>query len=77
MTRTQAAAEQFTLLFTIPEAAKQLRLGPVTVYALITDGDLEAIDVARPGSTRTHLRVPLSAIQKYIATRPRVHKPTP
>lgn len=73
--RGKAAREQKTLLLTIPETAAELRLGEVTIYALIGDGELEAIDVARPGSKRTHLRVPLEAVKAYIASRPRVHAP--
>ena len=61
-----------TLLLTIPEAATELRLGRNTIYELIGDGLLEAIDVARPGSKRTHLRVPRESIQDYIRNRPRV-----
>lgn len=71
-TKRGGARLQPTLVFTIPEAATELRLHRSTVYELISDGELEAIDVARPGSKRTHLRVPLESIQAYIRNRPRV-----
>lgn len=61
-----------TLLYTIPEAGRQLRLCRDTVYELISDGELEAIDCARPGSKKTKLRVPREAVLAYIANRPRV-----
>lgn len=75
--RGKQASEHQTLLLTIPETATQLRLTEPTVYAYIADGELEAIDVARTGSKRTRLRVPLDAIKAFIASRPRVHQPTP
>lgn len=70
-------AQQLTLLLRIPEAARELRVDPDTVYEYIRDGDLEAIDIAREGARQTKLRVPLTALLAYIAARPRVHTPTP
>jgi excisionase family DNA binding protein len=61
-----------TLLLTIPEAARELRLHRDTVYQLIADGDLEAVDVARPGAKKTKLRVPYDALVTYVNARPRV-----
>jgi excisionase family DNA binding protein len=75
--KSQKMPGQKTLLLTIPEAAVELRISQPTVYAHIADGSLEAIDMARPGSKRTHLRVPLDALQRFIASRPRVHEHAP
>lgn len=71
--RRSAATASKPLLFTIPETATELRITEPTVYAYIRDGVLEAIDIARPGAKSTKLRVPLTAIQKFIADAPRVH----
>lgn len=60
------------LLLTIPEAAAHLRIHRSTVYDLISDGALEAIDLARPGCTQTKLRVPYASLKTYIDKRPRV-----
>jgi excisionase family DNA binding protein len=72
-----APASQGTLLLTIPEAAAELRIGKVKVYELISDGELDAIDIARPGSKRTHLRVPRTSLDAYVKGCPRVLNPTP
>lgn len=65
-----------TLLLTIPQTAAHLGIHRATVYRYITDGDIEVIDVARPGSKKTRLRVPIDALRAYIASRPRVVDPT-
>jgi hypothetical protein len=66
------------LLLTIPQVCDVLGLDSRNaVYERIRDGLLEAVDLARPGSTRTHLRVPLTSIEAYIAKLPRVLDPTP
>jgi hypothetical protein len=44
----------------------------VTVYYRISDGALEAVDIARKGAKQTKLRVPLVALEAYIAGLPRV-----
>lgn len=62
-----------TLLYTIPEAAAQLRRSRGTVYNLISDGLLEAIDIARPGSKETQLRITRDALVAYIAACPRIN----
>ncbi|MFI7449594.1 helix-turn-helix domain-containing protein [Nonomuraea sp. NPDC049714] len=68
-------APKAPLLHTILETAELLRCGRDKVYELIVDGDLEAVDIARKGSKRTHLRVPDASIQAYIAKLPRVLTP--
>jgi excisionase family DNA binding protein len=65
--------ERLPLLLTIPQTAAELRVSACTVYELISDGVLEAVDIARRGSRTTRLRVPLAALEAYIASRPRVH----
>lgn len=70
-------APKTPLLHTIPETAYLLRVGVDKVYELICDGDLEAVDIARKGSTRTHLRVPDASIQAYVSSLPRVHAAAP
>lgn len=59
-------------LYDIPETCELLRMSKTKVYELIGDGELEAVDVARKGSRRPHLRIPDTAIQAYIANLPRV-----
>lgn len=66
-------APKETMLLTIPEAAVELRRSRGTVYRMITDGDLEAIDIARPGSRETELRIRREALKAYIDSRPRIN----
>ncbi|MER7131189.1 helix-turn-helix domain-containing protein [Streptosporangium saharense] len=61
-----------TVLLSIPEVAKRLGVHRTTVYDYISDGEIEAIDIARPGAQRVRLRVPETALSAYIASRPRV-----
>ncbi|WP_188187972.1 helix-turn-helix domain-containing protein [Nonomuraea sp. SYSU D8015] len=71
----QPATERKTLLLTIPETAEELRVHRDTVYTYIADGLLNPVDLARPGSKVTCLRVPLDELKAFIASRPRVHAP--
>jgi hypothetical protein len=74
MKRRTRTAPLSPLLYTIPETCTLLGLeSRDAVYDRIRDGLLEAVDVAREGSTRTLLRVPSTSIEKYIAALPRVH----
>ncbi|MEV7908597.1 helix-turn-helix domain-containing protein [Streptomyces anulatus] len=61
-----------TLLLTIPRAAKEIGVHRGTLYRYISDGEIEAIDIARPGSRQTRLRIPIEAVRNYISSRPRV-----
>lgn len=71
--RTRTAPIQ-PLLLTIPETCALLGLeSRDAVYDRIRDGLLEAVDIAREGSTRTLLRVRLTSVEKYIDNLPRVH----
>ena len=55
-----------TLLLTIPEVAEELRLSRPTVYRKIGRGELQVVDVAAPGSTKTQFRVPRASLTAYI-----------
>lgn len=44
--------------------AERLSVSPKTVYRLIADGELEALDVGRRGTPR--IRVPESALAAYV-----------
>lgn len=50
-----------TLMLTIPEVAKELRVGRTSVYRLISTGELPSVLV---GGSR---RVPSEALDRYIA----------
>lgn len=50
-----------TLLLTVEEAARRLRIGRTLCYSLIRSGDLESVTI---GSLR---RVPPEAIPAYVA----------
>lgn len=46
-----------TQLLTIPEVAERLACSRWHVYDLIKAGELEVVDIARPGSSRSTSRV--------------------
>lgn len=71
----QRRDDHLPLLLTIPQTGVQLNLEKDAVYERIRDGRLKAIDIAGPGSTRTHLRVPLEALHEYIRDCPTVLDP--
>ena len=52
-----------TLLYTIPEVMREMRVGKTSVYQLIRTGELKSIKV---GGVR---RVPAAAVDDYIADR--------
>ena len=58
-------------LLTIPETAQALRVGENTVYRMIANGDLDAVDIARTGSHRPRTRVPRTSIDAFISARTR------
>lgn len=60
-----------TALLTVPEAAAELRVHRDTVYALIADGLLGAVNIARDGS-RSKTRIPREALSAYVAGLPAV-----
>ena len=55
---------------TITEAARVLNCSRWTIYNYIRDGDLEAIDVSRPGSQRPVWRVSRSSVLAFCRTEP-------
>ncbi|TDB79023.1 helix-turn-helix domain-containing protein [Actinomadura sp. KC216] len=63
-TRASLADDDATLvLLTVEEAARRLRIGRTTCFALIRTGELESIDVGRLR------RVPADALPEYVARR--------
>ncbi|MFD8279319.1 helix-turn-helix domain-containing protein [Streptomyces solisilvae] len=63
-TLTAPADDDPTLvLLTVEEAARRLRIGRTTCFALIRTGELESIDIGRLR------RVPADALAAYLARR--------
>lgn len=56
-----------TLVLTIAEAAEELRVSEMTVYRLISAGDLDTCDVGTGRRART--RIPRAALEAYVAGR--------
>lgn len=50
---------------TPPEYAARVRAKPETIIAAIKRGELEAIDLARPGARRPRYRISPEAIQAF------------
>lgn len=61
-----------TTLLTIPETAAELRCHKDTVYGLISDGLLHAVDMRRPGAKQPKTRVSREALDDYVARLPSV-----
>ncbi|WP_458087064.1 excisionase family DNA-binding protein [Streptomyces malaysiensis] len=57
------AADPTLVLLTVEEAARRLRIGRTTCFALIRNGELESIDIGRLR------RVPADAPAAYLARR--------
>jgi len=55
-----AGAEDGTLLLTVPEAARRLRLGLTTTKALIYSGRLPSVRIGRS------VRVPLADLKRWV-----------
>lgn len=53
------------------QVAERLQIGRTAAYDLIYSGDLESVDVRSPGSQRSRLRVPESAVLAFIKSRSR------
>jgi len=68
--KAATTAPDDTLAYTVPEAARQLRVGVNTVYRLIASGDLKAKDVRRPGSRKGMTRVSRAEILRYLGDAP-------
>jgi excisionase family DNA binding protein len=59
------------LLYSIPETAEKLDVSPNTVYKLIADGDLRAVDMASSTAKRSRTRVRADDIEAFIEARTR------
>ena len=55
-----------TFLYTIPEAADALTCTRQHVYVLISSGLLRAVDIARPGSLRSRLRIRSEDLEDFL-----------
>lgn len=56
-------------VFTVPAAAAELGCSESHVYRLIAAGELRAVDIGTPGSTRAKTRVRADDIAAYIERR--------
>jgi excisionase family DNA binding protein len=61
-----------TTLLTIPEAAVELRVHRDTVYKLISDGLLRAVDARHPSARKSKTRVRREDLAAYVASLPSV-----
>lgn len=59
------------LLLTPAEAGERIRASEAHVNRLIEDGDLRAVDIAVPGSSRQKIRVRSDDLDAYIEKRTR------
>jgi excisionase family DNA binding protein len=59
-TRTDIASDLPRLVLTIEEAAKVLRIGRTTMFALVSDGEIRSFLIGRSR------RIPLAAIDEYV-----------
>jgi excisionase family DNA binding protein len=59
-----------TLLLTVPEAARQLRVGQNTIYRLIANGQLKAKDMRQPGARKGMTRIPRAELVRYCKAAP-------
>lgn len=58
-------------LLTPAEAGERIRASEAHVYRLIEDGELRAVDIAVPGSSRQKTRVRSDDLDAYIEKRTR------
>jgi len=56
-------------LLSLNETAERLGIGRSTTQTLIDTGQLRASDVATPGSSKRHLRIAVSDIEAFVASR--------
>ena len=66
--------ERAPLLLTVQQAAEQLGVGKDMVYALIHQGSLPALNLARPGQ-RQKLRIALAVLEQWIIEQTRLQNP--
>ncbi|MBB5130509.1 excisionase family DNA binding protein [Thermocatellispora tengchongensis] len=55
--------------YTVADAAEVLGVSPSTVYRRIAEGELEAYDISRRGSSRPNLRITRTSIEAFQAAR--------
>ena len=55
------------VLYSLPDSAGRLGCSTMHVYRLIAAGELEAVDIAVPGATRSKSRIRGSELARYIA----------
>jgi excisionase family DNA binding protein len=60
-----------TKLLSIPEAADELSLSPNTVYKLIAEGDLRAVDMSTAGARKSKTRIRSDDLAAFIEARTR------
>ncbi len=68
---TQRASARPVELLTIPVAAKHLGCSEMHVYRLVAAGELSAVDIAAPTSSRTKTRIRSDDLTEYINRRTR------
>lgn len=61
--------EDMVLTLSVTEAGRVIGVSKSHAYRLVADGDLRVVDVGRKGSKRPKSRVPVAAIQEFIARR--------
>lgn len=66
---TAAVLDRFV---TVLDVAEALGCSDDHVYSLIADGLLPTIDIRRKGAQRPKLRVPIAAVDRYVAKHLRV-----
>lgn len=55
-----------THLYTIPELAEYLTCSRPHIYALISSGQLQGVNISVPGSSRTKLRVRSADLEAFL-----------
>ena len=54
-----------TLLLTVKEAARQLRVSPTTLWMMEGDGRLKPVDLSKPGAKRRTLRYSVESLREF------------
>lgn len=67
--KAQGAADVAADLITVAQAAKKIGISRPTAYRMVAAKELPVVDVAREGSRRPKLRVPVAAIRDLIEQR--------
>jgi excisionase family DNA binding protein len=67
-TATQAVPE-LGRTFTVPGAAEYLECSQMHIYRLIKDGELQAVDISRPGAKRAKTRIRECDMAAYLESK--------